>query len=178
MFRLLVVSTSLIGLSLAALWGVSHLCPTALALAAHPPSGRFLGLQFDDGNAWVVRSSTSAVAPNSSVTYGGRWVLFKRTSRRVDFSTIEYRPPDESHKTFGRVIHMGPGERRSATHCESRAAFWIPLSAAPFLAFSLAAVGWPHWRRRRRRRLKLCEQCGYDQRANTGSLCPECGKSN
>lgn len=65
---------------------------------------------------------------------------------------------------------------RSGIHHEFHWAVWIPLWI-PTLLFSL--VAWrsflPIWNRRKRRKLGLCFNCGYNLRALTEPRCPECG---
>lgn len=50
--------------------------------------------------------------------------------------------------------------------------FWVPMGVLMVMP-ALWARRW--WVIRRRRRLGLCAQCGYDLRATPGQ-CPECGK--
>lgn len=54
--------------------------------------------------------------------------------------------------------------------------FWFLLILTGVLPLHCCWLMRGRWRREKRRRLGLCEQCGYDMRA-TPERCPECGAS-
>ncbi len=60
--------------------------------------------------------------------------------------------------------------------------WWVYRLEGPFWLATILFAFWPAvylWRgplrRRRRRRLGLCERCGYDLRGQIDARCPECG---
>lgn len=52
---------------------------------------------------------------------------------------------------------------------------WAYIPFWPVTAFVIVWTVVPWWRTRRRRRLGLCPQCGYNLTGNVSGRCPECG---
>ena len=68
--------------------------------------------------------------------------------------------------TFGIAVAVASGARASAA--------WLLGTAALVLLWR--AIERPEVLARRRKRLGLCVQCGYDLTSNLSGVCPECGE--
>ncbi len=159
---------SLIGLLLSVgLWGVSYLDLVYFRRTARPAVGF---------------PTTATFPPPLSVSPTG--VLLKDGQPLFEYSGFAL-----AHGGVGTWNYLGtkgrapkPGWRRTTI---SRRAVWLPQSAGgiivplwiPTALFTL--ILWfsslPLHRRRKRKKLGLCQKCGYDLRASK-DRCPECGE--
>ena len=108
-------------------------------------------------------------------------------SQRYDFDPVRFQYAGEGvgrmQGVGGLVLYRGHTNYRAITGENDFTAFWH-LLIVPVWMLLLALGVWPaYWialplRRerliRRRRKLGLCESCGYDLRGG-GERCPECG---
>jgi hypothetical protein len=110
-------------------------------------------------------------------TFNSAWFLHETSGLPWDelrFWSAGDNLPEWAWRDFAFYL-TNPGPPQ---HYTGGFAFIVPLWLVAALCGLVAAVAWRRVylavRARRRRRMGLCAQCGYDIRANSGA-CPECG---
>ena len=92
------------------------------------------------------------------------------------YSDVPPRPAVTPEKSFG-IRYVRARDQIATGIVHSWLSAGIPHGLVAALAMILPAVRTGSWlRRRHRRRVGLCPQCGYDLRATPGR-CPECGRT-
>lgn len=90
---------------------------------------------------------------------------------------VEYYEKPISWIAFKHGIEWQPTRPRLLPNARSNAntiSVFVPLWMPGVVCFGVA--GWARWRLARRL-IGRCRTCGYDIRAVSGNICPECGKS-
>ena len=150
---------------LGTIWALSFVCCCSVAIFL--PRGRIQLLGCDRGYAFVAVS-------NIAVERAGWMPLVFSAASHEEADAVK--PSGNEWSRWKLRAQWDKGElwgMSGAWYVAGSAPMWMVV---PMIALLLVPISFRVSRKSNRRRLGLCESCGYDLRA-TPLRCPECGKA-
>lgn len=123
-----------------------------------------IGYAYED--AWLV----------NAVIHSDGIVVIRQFDHNLTYHTGLYAKLSDSRSKYPFTAQL----LWPRTHPRRFAREWSIHLALPIMLFviaSLLTVVRPRFQKRRRERLGLCSECGYDLLKNESGVCPECGTS-